>query len=246
MDLNSGQWYIMNSEPVNPFGRAPKMRVLLSLAGLLLVFVQLPFGPFQEEKPKPAENPSPVKGWFMVSRFGVAPTQYSSAGKGIIKAESLGTRSSLFKKVPEKDGRLSVLSWKWKISNVVRSAIETRRDRYDAAARVIVVFEKEKAPSIFEGMEPSGLKIEYIWSSALPVGQVLSHPSDKFCKIFVVESGERKAGQWVFEERNLRKDYSTAFGTGSAELIALGIETDTDHSNERVTAYYSEPILKRK
>jgi hypothetical protein len=226
------------------------MKILLGLISFFLIFAQMPLpfplGPSQEEKPEEVKKPSQVPGWWMVSSFMVPPTQYSRAGKGIIKAESLGTRSSLFREVEEKESRHSILSWRWKISNVVRSAIETRKDRYDTAARVIVVFGKEKSYWMMEGMEPRGLRIEYIWASRLPVGQVFNHPSERFCKIFVLESGEEKAGQWIHEERNLRKDYSTAFGTGSAGVIAIGIETDTDHSNEMVTAYYSDPILRKK
>jgi len=29
-------------------------------------------------------------------------------------------------------------------------------------------------------------------------------------------------------------------------VLSIGIQTDTDHSNEQVTAYYSEPILRKK
>ena len=32
----------------------------------------------------------------------------------------------------------------------------------------------------------------------------------------------------------------------SPGITAIGIQTDTDHSNESVTAYYSEPVLKKK
>ena len=224
------------------------MKTLAALFSLILVFAQLPllFGSSQEEKTGEAENPSMVKGWWMVSYFAVSPTQYSRVGKDLIKAESLATRSSLFKEVSDEEKGFPILSWRWKISNVVRSAIETRKDRNDAAARVIVVFGKEKGYWMLEGMEPRGLKIEYIWASRTPVGQIFNHPAEKFRKVFVLESGEKKANQWVYEERNIRNDYSTAFGTGSAEPVAIGIETDTDHSNEMVTAYYSEPILKRK
>ena len=35
------------------------------------------------------------------------------------------------------------------------------------------------------------------------------------------------------------------FGTEPDSLLAIGIQTDTDHSNEMVTAYYSEPVLRR-
>jgi len=222
------------------------MRILLALFSLILIFAQLPlpFGPSPQEKPE--EKPSPVKGWWMVSYFVVPPTQYSRLGKGIIKAESLGSRSSLFKGVEEKKKDFSILSWRWKVSNVVRSAIETKKDRFDAAARVMVVFGREKGHSMIEGSEPRGLKIEYIWANRLPRGRVFDHPGETDCKVFVLESGEGKAGQWVYEERSIRKDYKTAFGTEPTQVLAIGIETDTDHSNEMVTAYYSEPILRKK
>ena len=91
-----------------------------------------------------------------------------------------------------------------------------------------------------------GLKIEYIWGSHLPKGYVFDHPGEKGCKIFVLESGEGKVGQWVSEKRNIHKDFKTAFQTDFPGVLAIGIQTDTDHSNERVTAYYTEPTLKKK
>ena len=219
------------------------MKILLIPLSLILIFVQLPFGPQPSEKPE--EEKSPVKGWRLVSYFATSPTQYSRAAKGIIKAESLGSRASLFKEIGEKEKNFSVLSWKWKISNVVHSAIETKKDRFDAAARVMVVFGREGGFRGFGG-EPSGFKIEYIWASHLQRGHIFDHPGEKYCKVFVVESGEGKAGQWVYEERNIHKDYKTAFGKGPDRLLAIGIQTDTDQSNERVTAYYSDPILKKE
>lgn len=97
-----------------------------------------------------------------------------------------------------------------------------------------------------KGVEPSGLKIEYIWATRLARGHIFDHPGEKFCKVFVLESGEGKAGQWVYERRNIHKDFKTAFGKEPIDLLAIGIQTDTDQSNEMVTAYYSEPVLKRK
>jgi hypothetical protein len=220
------------------------MKLLLIPLSLILVLVQLPFGPSEPEKPE--EKPSPVKGWQMVSYFTVPPTQYSRAGKGIIKAQSVGSRSSLFKEVDEKEKDFPILSWGWKVSNVIRSAIETRKDRFDAAARVMVVFGREKGFGIFGMGEPTGLKMEYIWASHLPKGHVFDHPGEKNCKVFVLESGEGKVGQWVYEWRNIRKDFKKAFGEEPSSLIAIGVQTDTDQSNEMVTAYYSDPVLKRR
>jgi hypothetical protein len=222
--------------------KAPRFRV--ATTSFLTGSAQLPFGPSAPEKPE--EERSPVKGWKLATYFGVPPTRYSRAGKGIIKAESVGSRASLFKEIGEKQRNFSVLSWGWKVSNVVRSAIETRKDRFDAAARVMVIFGKEKGFGIFGMGEPTGLKIEYIWATRLPKGHMFDHPGEKNCKVLVLESGNRKAGQWVYEKRNLQKDFKTAFGTEPSKILAIGIQTDTDQSNEMVTAYYSDPVLKKK
>ncbi len=219
------------------------MKILLIPLSLILILAQLPFGPQPSEKPK--EEKSPVKGWKLVTSFATPPTQYSRVKGGVIKAESLGSSASLFQEIGEKQKDFSILSWKWKISNVVRSAIETRKDRFDTAARVIVVFGRESGFRGFGG-GPSGSIIEYIWASHVPKGHVFDHPGERECKVFVLESGEGKAGQWIHEERNIRKDYQAAFGTKPGDLLAIGIETDTDHSNEKVTAYYSDPVLKKK
>ena len=212
--------------------------------GLIIVFLQLlPFGEAPPEEPK--EVP-PVKGWWMVSYFTVPPTQYSRAGKGIIKAESRGSRSSLFKEVKEEEQDFHILTWKWKISNVVHSAIETRKDRFDTAARVMVVLGGTVRPRTIEGGEPWGSRIEYIWASHLPRGHIFDHPGQKNCKVFVLQSGDSRAGQWVEERRNLHKDFKAAFGSERTGVLAIGIQTDTDHSNEMVTTYYSEPTLRKK
>lgn len=220
-----------------------KMKYLLIPLSLILVIVQLPFGDFGPKEPE--EKKTPVEGWWMVSYFAVPPTRYSKAGKGIVKAESVGSRSSLFKEVGEREKKFPVLSWRWKVSNVVRSAIETRKDRFDAAARVMVVFGRGKIFKTMRG-EPAGFRIEYIWASHLLKNHVFDHPGEKYCKVFVLESGEEKAGQWVSETRNIHKDYRAAFGTDPEGVLAIGIQTDTDHSNEMVTAYYSVPTLRKR
>jgi hypothetical protein len=110
----------------------------------------------------------------------------------------------------------------------------------------MVVFGKERTYGIFGKGEPVGLKIEYIWATRLPKGHLFDHPGEKNCKIFVLESGEVKVGQWVYFQRNVHKDFKKAFNMEPPGVLAIGIQTDTDQSNEMVTAYYSEPILRKK
>ena len=145
----------------------------------------------------------------------------------------MGTRSSIIKDIGNEQKDNPILSWKWKVSNVVRSAIETRRDRYDAAAKVMVVFKGETSFNFLRG-DPAGQRIEYIWANCLPKRHIFHHPSETDCKIFILESGEGKVGQWVSEMRNLQKDFVEAFNTSPQGVIAIGIQTETDQSNEMV------------
>src|SRR4030043_845880 len=101
-----------------PFKEYFVLRVVSVLVTLLFITLQLP--PLGSPPPEEPKKESPVKGWWMVSYFAVPPTRYSKIGKGMIKAESLGTRSSLYRKAEEKEKGVPVLPWSGKISNVVR------------------------------------------------------------------------------------------------------------------------------
>ena len=61
--------------------------------------------------------------------------------------------------------------------------------------------------------------------------------------MLAVESGNRKAGQWVFEERDLLADYRLLFGTDPQAANAIAIMTDTDNTGENAEAWYGDISL---
>jgi len=201
------------------------------------------------------------KGWKTVTYFNTSPTSYQvvkDRDKYVLKAEGIGTSSSLFKEVEADLNDYPIISWRWKISNVIRQAIETREDRNDSSARVIVVFRYEPEEiSLWYGLEylfqkitrrnePVGPRIEYIWGNKIQKGLMVDNPSVNHSKVIVVESGEEKANRWIREKRNLLDDYRAAFGIDPKGILGLGIQTDTDQSNEGVTVFYGEIFLRRK
>jgi hypothetical protein len=218
---------------------------------------RIAIGRFEVEK----ESDGSPKGWKTVTYFNTAPTSYEvvkEGGKYVLKAEGIGTSSSLFREVKAELKDYPIISWRWKISNVIRQAIETREDRNDCAARLIVVFQAgpEEIPTwggfkylisrIIRKDEPVGPRIEYIWGNRIEKGRILENPEVGDSKVIVLESGERKTNRWVWEKRNLVDDYKAAFGADPGGIIALGIQTDADQSNEGVTAYYGEISLSKR
>ena len=218
---------------------------------------RITIGKFTAEK----EADGSPKGWKTVTHFNTAPTSYQVVkyqGKYILEAEGIGTCSSLFREVQAELKDYPIISWKWKISNVIRQAIETRKDRNDSAARVIIVFKtRPEDITLWYGLEylvtralrkdePVGPRIEYIWGNRIEKGRILDNPSVKYSRVIVLETGEGKTNRWIREKRNLVEDYKAAFGTDPEGILALGIQTDTDQSNESITAYYGEIFLSKR
>jgi len=114
---------------------------------------QIPFFSEEPEKPKEEEYRQRMEDGILLC---CPPTQYSRVGKRIIKAESLGGRSSLFKEAKENEKNHPILSWdgRYRMWCILQS--KTRKDRFDAAARVMIVLGKEKSYRIFGGGNLSG------------------------------------------------------------------------------------------
>jgi hypothetical protein len=245
--------------------RAGKTLIFIIFIFIILLFLEIPsfsgvanrivIGKFIAGK----EADGSPKGWKTITYFNTPPTSYQvvkDRGRYVLKADGIGTSSCLFREVKAELKDYPIIAWKWKISNVIRQAMETRKDRNDSAARVIVVFETgtEEIPPwygleylvsrMLKRNEPFGPRLDYIWGNRIEKGRILDNPSVKHSKVFVLESGKHKANRWIWEKRNLVDDYKAAFGTEPEGILALGIQTDADQSNEGVTAYYGEISLR--
>jgi hypothetical protein len=204
------------------------------------------------------------EGWELITYFRTLKNDMSLAKEGtrtVLRVKSLGGASAILKR-PDVDLKaFPVLVWRWKINRVVGMAIEGREDRNDSAARIRVIFGKAAKPSLkpigiskffkslglqMGGTEPSGLKIDYIWGSTTPKGEVIDYPGSRNHKIVIVESGNKRANRWVWEKRNLVEDFREFFGGTPPGLAGVVVLTDTDQTNEGVIACYSSIILMSK
>lgn len=162
----------------------------------------------------------------------------TEAKDSFLLAQSNKTCSGLFYEV--RFGLISrpMISWKWKVTSFpkkeVKDAIGTRWvEKDDYAARFYVIFPKFP----FTRTEC----IEYIWDERLPEETIKDSPYFKNIKLFVIESGEAKLGQWVFEERNVYEDYKKAFGRPpECSVGAIAIMTDSDNTLSTAEACYDE------
>ena len=220
------------------------MKLILAPFALIFILFQFPpFGGSPEEKP---EEKPPVKGWWVVSHFAIPPTRYSSSGEEssrpkAVEAVPLYTgsrrkrkgfprpflemedieRGTIRHRDPEKiDLMRRPGSWSFSGRRVFSDSLRGQDPpgrRSNTSGQA--VFPRKRFSIIRERRTPRSLS----WNPEM----------------------EKQDNGWTSHgifERITRE----LFGAEPASLLAIGIQTDTDQSNEMVTAYYSEPILRKK
>lgn len=155
-----------------------------------------------------------------------------------IHATSNGSASGLFYEIEYDPRQYPVLSWSWKIDNIIQKGDARHKEGDDYAARVYVVF-------------PSWLfwktrAINYIWANRLPKETMIANAFTDNAIMIAVRSGPTETGQWLFESRNIYEDYRRAFGEEPPKAGAVAIMTDTDNTGETASAWYGVISIKTR
>ena len=168
-------------------------------------------------------------------------TEYSittDAGEKVLMAQSTGGASALVfaKQYALRD--YPILTWRWKVQQIIRSGDERSKAGDDYAARVYIVF-----PHWFFPMTRS---INYIWANKLPKGSILPSSYAANSVMLAVESGPDLTGRWLTERRNVREDYRRIFGAEPPAVGAIAIMTDTDDTGESALAWYDDLRIEKQ
>lgn len=154
-----------------------------------------------------------------------------------LTAYSSNSASGIFYRLRFDPKEYPIVSWRWKVlkfPDKSKSGTGGKGwiEKDDYAARFYVIFPKLS----FNRTKT----LEYIWDKDLPEGTILTSPYFKNIKIIVAESGESNKGNWVYEKRDILKDYKECFGTEPGCVGAIAIMTDTDNTASTAEAYYDE------
>jgi hypothetical protein len=182
-----------------------------------------------------------LTGWQEQSFRGKEHTSYRLVtvdGKTAVEAHSRRAASGLLKKVDLDPKKYPVLRWSWKVGHTLQREDVTKKTGDDFAARVYVVF-----PNVLFWRTRA---INYVWSSNLPVNGAFPDPYTANSYLLVVESGQDKSGGWISEERNIHADFRRIFGEEPPRIGAVAIMTDTDDTQDEVTAWYGDITISEK
>lgn len=177
-------------------------------------------------------------------------------GVTVVRAEADDSASGLIRRVEVDPARTPILAWRWKVAGVVAAADATRKEGDDYAARVYVAFKYDPARvswfdrtkyaliRLIYGEYPPHAGINYVWDNRLAPGTILPNAYTDRVRMIVLRSGEREAGRWMAETRNVLEDYQRAFGEAPPRVSGIAIMTDTDDTGGKAVAWYGDIDLR--
>ena len=173
-------------------------------------------------------------GWENVAFF-KKRTDYAAAREGthyFLHATADNSCSGLTTKLDlTPTGKLK-LRWRWRIDGTATNGSERDLKRFDHAARVFVAFDTFIGPP---------RTLNYMWGNVEKSGTVLEHPKSSRAQIFILESGDAKAGQWIAEERDVAADWKKVFpDKPMPKIVGVGLMTDSDSLGQTLTGDYAD------
>ncbi len=201
-------------------------------------------------------------GWepWILSRF-MARTQYRIVdleGERVLAAKANVSASGLLQPLSLTTTEYPIISWRWRVPQLIPGADNASRHSDDSPVRVVVAFDGDKSRldfedqafgetvKLFSGREMPYATIQYIWENNLPRETVLDNSRTSRSKMLVVESGADHLDQWLTFKRDVRADYQRLFGEQPGQVIFVGVMTDSNATGTQVTAYYGDIRFSRE
>lgn len=179
-----------------------------------------------------------LAGWESKEFKGVTNYQLIDlAGNKVLKAESEGTASGLFKKQRVDLRKTPFMNWRWRIEKRLGKLNEQTKSGDDYAARVYVVisgglaFWRTRA-------------INYVWASTSSKGQIWPNAfAGDHAMMIALRSASDETGTWYSEKRNIPDDLKRHFGEDIRYIDAVAVMTDTDNSKSSSMSYYGDIVF---
>ena len=155
-------------------------------------------------------------------------------------------------------GAGSSLSWRWRLEKGIETADLATKEGDDAPLKICAMFDMplDKLGFVERNLvrlarsasaeKLPGATLCYVWDHKLAAGTQLPNAYSQRLRFIVLDSGDKKKGQWVVHQRDLAADLQRAFGHEFATpppLIAIVVGADTDNTQARSLAYVGDIAL---
>ena len=190
-----------------------------------------------------------------ITRFDIM----SVDGQKVLRMQTDGSYGNLVHALPGVNlGEKTLLRWRWRLERPLTNADLRQRRSDDSPLKVCLLFDLPTAKLSFVdrsvlslARSVSGEKLPsatlcYVWDHALPAGTLLNNAYTSRVRLLVLDSGEKRLGQWISHERNVAADFKQAFGGESESLPALDgvlVGADSDNAGGQSAAFVGDITL---
>ena len=154
------------------------------------------------------------------------------------------------------------LRWSWRLEQPLLNADLRQKRGDDSPLKVCLLFDMPLArlSLVDRGVlslarSVSGEKLPsatlcYVWDNLLPAGTVLNNAYTSRVRMIVLDSGNKRLGQWVSHQRDVAADFKRAFGSdgdksseGLPALDGVLVGADSDTAGGQSLAYVGDITL---
>lgn len=159
---------------------------------------------------------------------------YQQDGAEVIKGETSGAASLLYRREPVDLTQQPVVRWRWKIKNTFGGDVDEHSQQGDDyPARLYVV--------VKTGLFPwQTLAVNYVWSSSGKEGDTWPSAYTDKSQMIAVQAGETNVGKWRNERRNVVEDFKRLFGVDVSRLEGYAVMIDGDNTGSDGVAWFSD------
>ncbi len=169
------------------------------------------------------------------------PRLIQAEGRNMLYINADDSGSIIFKPVHLSPAEYPLLSWNWKVSNILPNSREKEVGGDDYPAAVCIVYSK----SWFSLLLGKYKILIYAYGNNVQVGERYKSPCEARARFIIVQSGDKDTGKWLNYKVNHFKDYVREFGEEPPKVTYVGLQSNADRSHGKVEAWYSDIALNR-
>jgi hypothetical protein len=154
-------------------------------------------------------------------------------GRRCVQAVTKAAASGMFKELEVDLTKTPYLNWRWRVDNIYDNSDEQSKSGDDYPARIYVV----KSGGVLFWKT---LAVNYVWSSHQAVNTSWPNAYTDNARMIAVRSGQQETGKWLDEKRNVRADFSKAFGKDITTIHAVAFMSDADNTGLGASACYGD------
>jgi len=179
-------------------------------------------------------------------------TQYSiesDSNLSYLKLVSQSSASGLIYKHHYNPNQYPIMTWRWRVENVINEADGKNKSGDDYAIRIFVMFDDDSVETSFwtsirnsaikllYGNEPPESSLCFVWSNITYGDKYFDNPYSETVKIIPIVMGESNTKNWYSHNVNIATLYREIFKRSCPTSAKLAIMSDTDNTGSNTLAY---------